>query len=90
VIAPVSGDNSPTHRAKEFAGGGQKERLPKLAAELVALNVVAIVGSIDAALAAKTLTTSIPIVFITEADPVTQGLVSSVNRRRQCDRRQLL
>ena len=61
-------------------GGGQKERLPKLAAELVALNVAAIVGSIDAALAAKAVTTSIPIVFITGADPVTEGLVSSVNR----------
>ena len=61
-------------------GGGQKERLPKLAAELVALNVGAIVGNIDAALAAKAVTTSIPIVFITGADPVTEGLVSSVNR----------
>jgi ABC-type uncharacterized transport system substrate-binding protein len=61
-------------------GGGQKEQLPKLAAELVALNVAAIVGSIDAALAAKAVTTSIPIVFVTGADPVTEGLVSSVNR----------
>ena len=61
-------------------GGGQKQQLPKLAAELVALNVAAIVGSIDAALAAKAVTTSIPIVFVTGADPVTEGLVSSVNR----------
>src|SRR5512135_2084643 len=32
---------------------GRKERLPKLAAELVALQVAAIVGSVEAALAAK-------------------------------------
>ena len=42
---------------------GRKERLPKLAAELVALQVAAIVGSVEAALAAKVATASIPIVF---------------------------
>jgi putative ABC transport system substrate-binding protein len=61
-------------------GDGRPERLPKLADELVALHVAAIVGSIDAARAAKTATTSIPIVFVTGADPVTSGLVSSINR----------
>jgi putative ABC transport system substrate-binding protein len=59
---------------------GRPEQLPKLAAELVALNVAAIVGSIDAARAAKEATTSIPIIFVTGVDPVTSGLVSSVNR----------
>jgi putative ABC transport system substrate-binding protein len=54
--------------------------LPKLAAELVALKVAAIVGSVEAALAAKAATKSIPIVFVTGADPVTVGLVSSINR----------
>ena len=44
---------------------GRAERLPKLAAELVALQVSAIVGNVDAALAAKAATTSIPIVFVT-------------------------
>ena len=39
---------------------GRQERLPKLAAELVALPVAAIVGSVEAALAAKAATTSIP------------------------------
>jgi putative ABC transport system substrate-binding protein len=38
---------------------GQLERLPKLAAELVALQVTAIVGSVEAALALKAATTSI-------------------------------
>ena len=59
---------------------GRKERLPKLAAELVALQVAAIVGSVEAALAAKAVTTSVPIVFVTGADPVAAGLVSSISR----------
>jgi len=59
---------------------GRTERLPKLAAELVALQVAAIVGSVEAALAAKAATTSIPIVFVTGADPVMAGLVSSISR----------
>ncbi len=61
-------------------GEGQNERLPKLAAELVALNVEAVVGSIDAALALKAATRSIPIIFVTGADPVAEGLVPRVNR----------
>ncbi|MGC1922730.1 MAG: ABC transporter substrate binding protein [Pseudolabrys sp.] len=59
---------------------GRQERLPKLAAELVALQVAAIVGSVEAALAAKAATTSIPFVFVTGADPVVAGLVSSISR----------
>ena len=59
---------------------GRADRLPKLAAELVALQVAAIVGAIDAVLAAKAATTSIPIVFVTGGDPVAAGLVSSINR----------
>ena len=59
---------------------GRPERLPKLAAELVALHVTAIVGSVEAALALKAATTSIPIVFVTGADPVAAGLVSSISR----------
>jgi ABC-type uncharacterized transport system substrate-binding protein len=56
------------------------EELPKLVAELVALKVAAIVASIDAAHAAKAVTTSIPIVFVTGTEPVAAGLVSSINR----------
>lgn len=59
---------------------GRVERLPKLAAELVALQVAAIVGSLEAALALKAATTSIPIVCVTGADPVAAGLVSSISR----------
>jgi putative ABC transport system substrate-binding protein len=59
---------------------GRPERLPILAAELVALQVTAIVGSVEAALALKVATTSIPIVFVTGSDPVASGLVSSLNR----------
>src|SRR5262245_30397452 len=49
-------------------------------ADLVALRVAAIVGSLDAAVEAKTVTASIPIIFVTGGDPVASGLVSSINR----------
>jgi putative ABC transport system substrate-binding protein len=60
---------------------GRDEQLPKLARELIALPVAAIVaGGVAAARAAKAATTSIPIVFVTGADPQTEGLVSSISR----------
>ena len=55
---------------------GQNERLPVLAAELVASRVsviVALVGS-SGALAAKQVTSTIPIVFLTAGDAVQLGL----------------
>jgi putative ABC transport system substrate-binding protein len=60
---------------------GKFERLPSLAAELVALRVDVIVtpGSL-AALAAKNATKSIPIVFPTVGNPVSDGLVASLAR----------
>jgi putative tryptophan/tyrosine transport system substrate-binding protein len=60
----------------------QYERLPALAAELVKLPVDAIfaTGSVVSALAAKSATATIPIVFANGSDPVQYGLVASLNR----------
>ena len=60
---------------------GQSERLPGLAAGLVAQRLAVITGAnIAAALAAKAMTTTIPIVFSISVDPVEVGLVASLNR----------
>ena len=61
---------------------GKPERLPALAAELIALKVDVIVtgGGTPPALAAKQATKTIPIVFASAPDPVTDGLVTSLAR----------
>ncbi len=60
---------------------GKRERLPLLAAELVALKVDVIVAAGEPhALAAKQATRTLPIVFTSASDPVGSGLVTSLAR----------
>jgi len=60
---------------------GQSDRLPTLAAELVGRHVPVIVSSaINATVAAKAATSTIPVIFAVNNDPVAFGLVASMNR----------
>jgi putative ABC transport system substrate-binding protein len=61
---------------------GQFNRLPGMAADLVSRNVAVIValGGVSSNMAAKEATRTIPIVFVSGADPIKLGLVSTLNR----------
>ncbi len=61
---------------------GQPDRLPTLAAELVRrqVAVIAALSSVETALAARSATGVIPVLFLVAEDPVKIGLVTSLAR----------
>ena len=63
-------------------GEGHYERLPAIVADLLArkIDVLLAAGGTDPAKAAMAATTTTPIVFVSAADPVRNGLVPSLNR----------
>jgi putative ABC transport system substrate-binding protein len=63
-------------------GEGRLDLLPTLVNDLVERKVHLIIatGGSPAALAAKAATSTVPIVFSTDGDPVKEGLVASLNR----------
>lgn len=61
---------------------GQYRRLPALAKELVGrhVNLIVAAGGAEVALAAKSATTTIPVVFEMGGDPIALGVVDSLSR----------
>jgi putative ABC transport system substrate-binding protein len=73
----VEGQNVPV---EYHDTGSHYEQLPALVAEFVNRPTAVIVGNTPVALAARKVTSTIPIVFLTGTDPVKLGLVASFNR----------
>jgi ABC-type uncharacterized transport system substrate-binding protein len=69
-------------RIEERWARGDYDALPALAAELVAMGVVAIAatGDVASARAAQRASSTVPVVFTIGGDPVRHGLVKSLNR----------
>lgn len=61
---------------------GQYNRLPGLAADLIGhkVSLILVGGGSDPAKVAKAATATIPIVFVSAADPIAAGIVTSLNR----------
>ena len=66
---------------QRWAEGGQYERLPALAAELVQMKMdVIVTGGAQAIGASQQTTSTVPIVMVRNADPVASGFVASLAR----------
>ena len=61
---------------------GQFDRMPAMAADLVSrkVSVILVGGNLDGVRATMAATSTIPIVFTTASNPVTTGLIASLNR----------
>jgi putative tryptophan/tyrosine transport system substrate-binding protein len=59
---------------------GQPARLPSLAADVIQRRMAVIVAGARGGEAAKTATTTIPIVFLSGGDPIRTGLIANLNR----------